>query len=207
MQPLESPITPLTVAALRMIICKRPVPPDDHLQEASPSVSSFARGRPLRMTICKRSVPSDHHLQEAGPSGWSSARGRSLWIIICKRPTTPDDHLQEAGPSGSSFARGRPFRMTICKRPVPLDHHLQEAGPPFWQPRQGRENCIFETLYNEKRCVLSVKESNINEKNQNFHICFRSGPSWPTPPGPPPLTVSLTIKYPFFYRLPLPVAK
>ena len=36
MQPLESP-TPLTVAALRMIICKRPVPPDDHLQEAGPS--------------------------------------------------------------------------------------------------------------------------------------------------------------------------
>ena len=137
MQPLESPITPLTVAALRMIICKRPVPPDDHLQEASPSVSSFARGRPLR--------------------------------------------------------------MTICKRPVPLDHHLQEAGPPFWQPRQGRENCIFETLYNEKRCVLSVKESNINEKNQNFHICLRSGPRW--------LTFSLTIKCPFFYRLPLPVAK
>ena len=139
-------------------------PPDDHLQEASPSVSSFARGRPLWMTICKRLVPSDHHLQEAGPSGWSSARGRSLWIIICKRPTTPDDHLQKAGPSGSSFVRGRPFRMTICKRPVPLDHHLQEASPPFWQPRQGGENCIFETLYNEKRCVLSVKESNINEE-------------------------------------------
>ena len=69
MQPLESQITFLTVAALRMIICKRPVPPDDHLYEASASVSSFARGRPLWMTICKRSVPSDHHLQEAGPSG------------------------------------------------------------------------------------------------------------------------------------------
>ena len=69
MQPLESPITPLTVAALRMIICKRPVPPDDHLQEASPSVSSFARGRPLRMIICKRPVPLDHHLQEASPFG------------------------------------------------------------------------------------------------------------------------------------------
>ena len=39
---------------------------------------------------------------------------------------------------------------------------------PFWQPRQGRENCIFETLYNEKRCVLSVKESNINEKKSKF---------------------------------------
>ena len=55
---------------------------------------------------------------------------------------------------------------------------------PFWQPRQGRENCIFETLYNEKRCVLSVKESNINEKNQNFHICLRSGPRGLTPPPP-----------------------
>ena len=29
----------------------------------------------------------------------------------------------------------------------------------------------------------------------NFHICLRSGPSWLTPP---PLTVSLTVKYPFF---------
>ena len=55
---------------------------------------------------------------------------------------------------------------------------------PFWQPRQGRENCIFETLYNEKRCVLSVKESNINEKNQKFHICLRSGPRWLTSPPP-----------------------
>ena len=28
-----------------MIICKRPVPPDDHLQVAGPSKWSFARGR------------------------------------------------------------------------------------------------------------------------------------------------------------------
>ena len=104
----------------------------------------------------------------------------ALRMIICKRPA-PFGRPFSRGPSGSSFARGRPLRMTICKRPVPLDHHLQEAGPPFWQPRQGRENCIFETLYNEKRCVLSVKESNINEKNQNFHICLRSGPTGLTP--------------------------
>ena len=69
MQLLESPIPPLTAAALHMIIWKRPAPPDDPLKEAGPSGSSFARGRPLRMTICKRPVPSDHHLQEAGPSG------------------------------------------------------------------------------------------------------------------------------------------
>ena len=27
------------------------------------------------------------------------------------------------------------------------------------------EKCIFETPYNEIKCVLSVKESNFNEKN------------------------------------------
>ena len=110
----------------------------------------------------------------------------ALRMIICKRPAPLDDHLQEAGPSGSSFARGRPFRMTICKRPVPLDHHLQEAGPPFWQPRQGRENCIFETLYNEKRCVLSVKESNINEKKSKFSHLLSVRTELADPPGPPP---------------------
>ena len=36
MQLLESPIPPLTAAALRMIICKGPVTPDHHLQEAGP---------------------------------------------------------------------------------------------------------------------------------------------------------------------------
>ena len=40
-----------------MIICKSPAPPDDHLQEAGPSGSSFSRGQPLWMTICKRPVP------------------------------------------------------------------------------------------------------------------------------------------------------
>ena len=32
-------------------------PPDDHLQEAGPSGSSFARGWPLRIIICKRQDP------------------------------------------------------------------------------------------------------------------------------------------------------
>ena len=61
------------------------------------------------------------------------------------------------------------LRMTICKRPVPLCHHLQEAGPSFWQPRKGHEKCIFETLHNEIKCVLSVKESNFNEKHCQRH--------------------------------------
>ena len=65
----------------RMIICKRPVPPDGHLQEAGPSGWVFARGWSLRMIICKRPAPQDDHLQEAGPSGWSFGRGRSLRMI------------------------------------------------------------------------------------------------------------------------------
>ena len=69
MQLLESPIPPQTAAALRMIICKRPALPDDHLQEAGPSGSSFARGRSLRIIIYKRPTTPDDHLQEAGPSG------------------------------------------------------------------------------------------------------------------------------------------
>ena len=36
-----------------MIICKRPVPLDDHLQEAGPYEWSIARGRSLQMMICK----------------------------------------------------------------------------------------------------------------------------------------------------------
>ena len=63
---------------LRMIICKRPVPSDDHLQEACPFGWSFARGRPLQMIICKRPAPPDDHLQEAGPFGWSFDPFRSL---------------------------------------------------------------------------------------------------------------------------------
>ena len=97
-QLLESPIPPLTDAALRTIICK----------SSATSRWSFARGRSLRMIICKRPslrminckkpAPPDDHLQEADPSGWSFSRGLSLRMIICKRP--PDNHLQEAGLSG-----------------------------------------------------------------------------------------------------------
>ena len=118
-------------------------------------------------------------------SGWSFARSRSLQIIICKWLAPLNDNLQEAGTSGSPFARGRPLRMTIWKRTVPLDHHLQEAGPSLWQPQKRHEKCIFETLHNETKCVLSVKESNFNEKkDQNFHICLELGPRWLTPLTP-----------------------
>ena len=95
MQLLESQIPPLTAAALRMIICKRPAPPHHHFQQAGPSGWPFARGR---------------------SSTSSFARGRSLRIIIFNRPVPPDDHLQEAGPSASSFARGRPLILTTTKR-------------------------------------------------------------------------------------------
>ena len=60
------------------------------------------------------------------------------------------------------------------------------------------KNAIFETPHNEIKCILSIKESNLNKKKgQNFHICSRSEPRELVPP-PPPLTVSLTVKRPFF---------
>ena len=66
-----------------MIICKRPTPLDDHLQDTGSSIWSFARGWFLRVIICKRPVPPDDHLQEMGPSKWSFARSKPLQMIIC----------------------------------------------------------------------------------------------------------------------------
>ena len=105
-----------TIWSIRVFICKRPVRPDDHLQEAGPSRLSFARGRSNQIIICKRPVHPDDHLHEAGPHGWSSAGGRSVRMIICRRLVCLDDHLQEAGPSGWSFAGVWSVRMIICKR-------------------------------------------------------------------------------------------
>ena len=110
------------------LVLERSARLNDHLQMASTSRWSFARGRILQMIICKRPVPPDDHLQIARPSGWSFARGRILRMIICKRPVPPDDHLQEARSSGWLFARRRIPRMIICKRPVHRDNHLV---PPF----------------------------------------------------------------------------
>ena len=90
--------------------------------------------------------------------------------------------MHEAGPSRFSVARGWSLWIIIC-------NHEKEI-----------KNAFFETLHNEIKCVMSIKESNFNEKiDQNFHICLRSGPRGL---NPPPLTVSLTVKYPLFYAFP-----
>ena len=67
-----------------MIICKRPVPPDYHLQEARFSGWSFARGRILWMIICKWPVPPNDHMQAAGSSRWSFANSRPTKSIATK---------------------------------------------------------------------------------------------------------------------------
>ena len=79
-----------------MIICKRPVSQDDHLQEASPS--GFARDGPLhmmickRLVICKRQATTDDDLHQAGPS---------------------DDYLQEAGTSRRDGGDGRLYKRSV----------------------------------------------------------------------------------------------
>ena len=89
----------------------------------------------------------------------------ALRMIICKRPAPPDDHLQEAGPSRSSFVRGRPLILTTTTRARKVH---------FWDPSQWDKMCF-------ERRRIQVQW----EKNQNFHICLRSGPRWLTPPSPP----------------------
>ena len=70
----------------QMIICKRPVPLDDHLREAGPSEWPFARGPSIQMIICKRLFPPNDHLQLACPSEWSF--GTTTTTAITKTTTT-----------------------------------------------------------------------------------------------------------------------
>ena len=49
----------------QVIICKRQVLLDDHLQKAGLSGWSFARGRYIQMILCKRLATLDDYLQEA----------------------------------------------------------------------------------------------------------------------------------------------
>ena len=73
------------------------------------------------------------------------------------------------------------LRMIICKRPAThFDNHEKGMKNAFLRP-----------------FTMSIKESNFTEKmDQNFHICYGQGRggSWP-------LTVRLTLKYPFFTPL------
>ena len=64
----------------RMIICKWPAPPNDHLQEAGSSRSSVARGLSFQVIMCKRLLHPDDHLQQQqqqpGLQGWPGWRDR-----------------------------------------------------------------------------------------------------------------------------------
>ena len=73
--------------SILMIICKRLIHQDDHLQKAGPSRWSFVKRRLIKMVTCKRLVHLDDHLQEAGPSDpWSFAFMVSCClslVIVC----------------------------------------------------------------------------------------------------------------------------
>ena len=80
------------------------------------------------------------------------------------------------------------LRIIICKRPVPhFDNQEKHMKSAFLRP-------------NEIKCVLSVKESNFNEKKNQHLLTVRADGADPhLPPSAPSLTVSLTIKYSFFF--------
>ena len=60
------------------------------------------------------------------------------------------------------------------------------------------EKSIFQPLHNDKKSVLSIKESfSMGKTAQNFHKCLLSG--WGgDPSAPPPVTVRLTVECTFF---------
>ena len=64
------------------------------------------------------------------------------------------------------YARKRQFSSNYCQRSAPLDDHFQ--------PQKLHEKCIFETLRNEMKYVLIIKESNFNEiTRKSTHRCAR----------------------------------
>ena len=58
---------------------------------------------------------------------------------------------------------------------------------------------MFETPHNETKCVMSIKESNFNEKFSHLLTVRAEGAD------PPTLTVSLAVKYSCFLTTPLRV--
>ena len=66
------------------------------------------------------------------------------------------------------------------------------------QPPKEHEKCIFETLHNEMKCVLSIKVLEINGKNGSkfsHMLAVRADGA------EPPVTVSLTVNIRFFLQL------
>ena len=64
------------------------------------------------------------------------------------------------------------------------------------QPPKEHEKCIFETLHNEMKCVLSIKVLEINGKNGSkfsHMLAVRADGA------EPPVTVSLTVNIRFFF--------
>ena len=80
---------------IRMIICKRPVPPVDHLQKA---------GHPV------------DHLQTAGQSGSSFARGWSLRMIICNNNNNNNPPQGEGGGDRRMRRRRRKRKIVVGGR-------------------------------------------------------------------------------------------
>ena len=95
---------------------------------------------------------------------------------------------------------GIPNSSSYCC--CPLDDHLQEAGPSFWQPWKGMKNAFLRPF--TMRCnVFWVSKNQISMKKKIKIFTFAYGQgrgNWP-----PPLKVSLTVKYSlFFYALSKP---
>ena len=79
--------------------------------------------------------------------------------------------------SSSTVPLLRPANRHGKNRNISTNHFLPLSDKTGSRDRFRDQNGLFETLHDEIKCVLSVKESNFNElNNPNFHICLRSTP-------------------------------
>ena len=93
----------------QMIICKRPAPPDDHLQEAGP----------FGCFISERQVSLDDYLQEAGPTTTTTGlTGGVTWVSGVTRGGGTEGGKEEKGEGrerGAIHTHGQARQSKVVK--------------------------------------------------------------------------------------------
>ena len=92
-----------------------------------------------------------------------------VFILVYNSMCSEKDFTQEK--VNFHATTGIPNSSSYCC--CPPDDHLQEAGPSFWQPRQGHEKLIFETLHNEINVFwVSKNPISIRKKSKFSYLLY-----------------------------------
>ena len=120
-----------------MIICKRPAPPDDHLQKASLSVSgwSFARGQPLRMIICNHEKDMKNAFLKPFTMRWISMKKRIKIFTFAKvrAEAAPPPYGQQDRKIFVLFWQPRPKEIQKVIYPDLRPLSTTTTSPSYWK--------------------------------------------------------------------------